>query len=98
MHFSDDDQTGCEPKIRCEKEVTNKCAWLNKTLLDMVAQDQDNSMELEVDITVEVQGQDPLEFPPLTEAIEDEPHPNNNDEYILQLQEELRRARVRIEE
>jgi hypothetical protein len=31
-------------------------------------------------------------------AIEDEPHPNDNVEYILQLQEELRRARVRIEE
>jgi hypothetical protein len=53
---SDDDQIGCEPEIRLEKEVTIECAWLNKTLLEMVAQVQDNSMELQVDITVEVQG------------------------------------------
>ena len=34
---SDDDQTGCKPEIRHEKEDTIKCAWLNNTLLDMVA-------------------------------------------------------------
>jgi hypothetical protein len=95
---SDDDQTGFEPEIRPEKEVTIKCAWPNKTLLGMVAQDQDNSMELQVDTIVEVQGQDSLEFPPLTEAIEDEPHPNDNAKHILQLQEELGIARARIEE
>jgi hypothetical protein len=95
---SDDDQIGCEPEIRREIEVAIKCAWLNKTLLAMVAQDQDNSTELQVDIAMEVQGQDPLEFLPLTEAIEDEPHPSDNTEHILQLQKELRRARARIEE
>jgi hypothetical protein len=72
---SDDDQTGCELEIRREKEVTIKCAWLDKTLLNMVGQDQKNSIELQVDIAVEIQGRDHLEFPPLTEAIEDEPHP-----------------------
>jgi hypothetical protein len=49
-----------------------------------------------VDIVVEVQGQDPLDFLPLIEAIEDEPHPNENAEHILQLQEELHRVRARI--
>jgi hypothetical protein len=62
----------------------------------MVAQDQDNSTKLQVDIVVEVQGQDPLDFLPLIEAIEDEPHPNENAEHILQLQEELHRVRARI--
>jgi hypothetical protein len=95
---SDDDQIGCEPEIRREKEDAIKCAWLNNTLLDMVAQDANNSKGLHVDITLEVQGQDPLEFLPYTEAIEDEPHPNDNAEQILQLQEELHIARVRIEE
>jgi hypothetical protein len=50
---SDDDQTGCEPKIRCEKEDAIKYAWLNNTLLDMVAQDKVNGTELHVDIAVE---------------------------------------------
>ena len=36
---SDDDQTGYEPEIKHEKEVTIKCAWLDKTLLNMVMQD-----------------------------------------------------------
>ena len=63
----------------------------------MVAQDQDNSMELQVDIAVEVQGQDPLEFLPLIKVIEDEPNSNDNAEYILQLQEELHRAGAKIE-
>jgi hypothetical protein len=44
--LSDDDQIGCESKVRREKEVTIKSTWLDKTLLDMVAQDQENSMEL----------------------------------------------------
>jgi hypothetical protein len=39
-----------------------------------------------------------LEFLPHAEAIEKEPHPNDNAEHILELQEELRRARARIEE
>jgi hypothetical protein len=39
-----------------------------------------------------------LEFLPHTEAIEEEPHPNDNAKKILELQEELRRARARIEE
>jgi hypothetical protein len=95
---SDDDKTGCEPEIRREKEDTIKCAWLNNTLLDMVVQDEVNGTELHVDITVEVQGQDPLEFLPHAKAIEEEPHPNDNVELILELQEELRRARARIEE
>jgi hypothetical protein len=95
---SDDDQTRCEPEIRREKEDAIKCAWLNNTLLDMVAQDEVNGTELHVDIVVEVQGQDPLEFLPHVEAIEEEPHPNDNAEHILELQEELRRARARIEE
>jgi hypothetical protein len=95
---SDDDQIGYEPEIRCEKEDAIKCAWLNNTLLDMVAQDKVNSMELHVDIAVEVQGQDPLEFLPLAEVIEEEPHSNDNVKHILELQEELHRARARIEE
>jgi hypothetical protein len=95
---SDYDQTGCEPEVRCEKEVTIKCAWLDKTLLIMVVQDQEHNMELQVDITMEIQGQDPLEFPPPTEANEEEPHPKDNVEHILQLQEELDKASARIEE
>jgi hypothetical protein len=51
---SDDDQTGCEPEIRREKEDVIKCAWLNNTLLDMVAQDKINSTEIHVEITIEV--------------------------------------------
>jgi hypothetical protein len=51
---SDDDQTGCEPEIRREKEDVIKCAWLNNTLLDMVAQDEVNSTEIHVEIVVEV--------------------------------------------
>jgi hypothetical protein len=51
---SDDDQTWCELEIRREKEDAIKCAWLNNTLLDMVAQDKVNSTELHVDIAVEV--------------------------------------------
>jgi hypothetical protein len=51
-----------------------------------------------VEIPVEVQGQEPLEFLPHTEAIEEEPHPNDNAKHILELQEELHRARARIEE
>jgi hypothetical protein len=96
--LSDDDQTGCEPEIRREKEDVIKYAWLNNTLLDMVAQDEVNSTEIHVEIVVEVQGQEPLEFLPHTEANEEEPHPNDNAKHILELQEELRRARVSIEE
>jgi hypothetical protein len=33
-----------------------------------------------------------------SKAIEDEPHPSDNAKHILQLQEELGRARARIEE
>jgi predicted RNase H-like nuclease (RuvC/YqgF family) len=88
----------CKPEVKHEKEVTIKCAWLDKTLLDMVAQDQEHSIELQVDIAVEIQGQDPLEFPLPTEAIEEEPHPKDNAKHILQLQEELSKARARIEE
>ena len=51
-----------------------------------------------MDIAVEVQGQDPLESLPHSEAIEEEPHPNDNVEHILELQGELCRIRVRIEE
>jgi hypothetical protein len=43
---SGDDQTRCESKVRCEKEVRIKCAWLDRTLLNMVVQDQEHSMEL----------------------------------------------------
>jgi hypothetical protein len=64
----------------------------------MVAHNEVNSTELHLDIAVDVQGQDPLEFLPLAEAIEDKPYPNDNVEHILQLQEELRRAKARIEE
>jgi hypothetical protein len=39
-----------------------------------------------------------LEFLPHTEVNEGEPHPNDNTKHILELQEELRRARARIEE
>ena len=95
---SDDDQTGCEPKIRHEKEDIIKSAWLDNTLLDMVVQNEVNSTELHVDITMEVQGQDPLEFLPHIEALEEEPHPNDNVKHILELQEELRRTRATIEE
>jgi hypothetical protein len=56
---SDDDQTRYEPEVRHEKEVIIKCAWLDKTLLDMVAQDQEHSMELQVDIAMEILGQVP---------------------------------------
>ena len=95
---SDDDQTGCESEIRREKEGTIKSAWLTKHLLDILEQDKVNSTELHVDITMEVQGQDPLEFLPHIEALEEEPHPNDNVEYNLKLEEELRRARATIEE
>jgi hypothetical protein len=95
---SDDVLTGCEPEIRCEKGDVIKCAWLNNTLLDMVVQDEVKSTELHVEIAVEVQGQEPLEFLLHTEAIEEEPHPNDNAKHILELQEELCRARARIEE
>jgi hypothetical protein len=95
---SDDDQTRYEPEIRREKEDGIKCAWLNNTLLDMVAQDEVNSTELHVEIAMDVQGQEPLEFLPHTKANEEEPHPNDNAKHILELQEELRRARARIEE
>jgi hypothetical protein len=64
----------------------------------MVAQDEVNSIEIHVEIAVEVQGQEPLEFLPHAETIEEEPHPNDNAKHILELQEELRRARARIEE
>jgi hypothetical protein len=73
---SDDDQTGYEPEIRHEKEDIIKCAWLNNTLLDMVAQDEVHSTEIHVEIAVEVQGQEPLEFLPHTEVNEEEPHLN----------------------
>ena len=63
----------------------------------MVAQDEVNGTELHVDIAMEVQGQYPLEFLSYAEVIEEEPHPNDNAEHILELQEELCR-RVRIEE
>jgi hypothetical protein len=66
---SDDDQTGCEPEIKHEKEDAIKCVWLNNTLLDMVVQDEVNGMELHVDIAVEVQEQDPLEFLPHAEGL-----------------------------
>jgi hypothetical protein len=95
---SDDDQIGYEPEIRREKEDTIKCAWLNNTLLDMVVQDEVNGTKLHVDIAMEFQGQDPLEFLPHVEGIEEESHPNDNVEHFLELQEELRRARARIEE
>ena len=64
----------------------------------MVPQDKVNSTELHVDIPTEVQGQDPLEFLRHTEALEEEPHPNDNVKHILELQEELRRAQATIEE
>ena len=54
--LSDDDQTRYESEIRREKEGAIKSAWLNKALLDMVAQDKVNSTELHVDITMEVEG------------------------------------------
>jgi hypothetical protein len=46
---SDDDLTGCEPEIRLEEKDVIKCAWLNNTLLDMVAQDEVKSIELHVE-------------------------------------------------
>jgi hypothetical protein len=95
---SDDDQTRCESQIRLEKEDVIKCAWLNNALLDMVAQDEVNSIEIHVEVAVEVQGQEPLEFLPHAEANKEEPHPNDNAKHILKLQEELCRARARIEE
>jgi hypothetical protein len=95
---SDDDQTRCESEIRREKEGTIKSAWLTKHLLDMVEQDEVNSTKLHVDITMEVEGQDRLEILPHTEALEEEPHPNDNVEHNLEVEEELRRARATIEE
>ena len=68
------------------------------TLLNIVAQDEVKGIELHVGIPVEVQGQDSLEFLLHIGAIEEEPHSNDNVEYILELQEELRRTRARIEE
>jgi hypothetical protein len=64
----------------------------------MVVQDEVNGTKLHVDIAMEFQGQDPLEFLPHVEGIEEESHPNDNVEHFLELQEELRRARARIEE
>jgi hypothetical protein len=95
---SNDDQTGCVSKARHEKEVTIKCVWLDSTLLDMAAQDQEHNMELQVDIAMEIQGQDPFEYSPLTDVIQVEPHYQGNVKYILQLEEELCRIRATIEE
>ena len=39
-----------------------------------------------------------MEFFPHIEALEEEPHPNDNVKHNLQLEEELRRARATIEE
>jgi hypothetical protein len=61
---SDDDQTGCAPEVRCEKESGIKCAWLNSTLMDMVAQDEEHKNELQVDIAKEIHGEDLLRNPP----------------------------------
>lgn len=96
---SDDDrQTGCEPEIRREKESQIKSAWLTKHMLDMVDQDEVNSTELHVDITMEVEGQDRLEILPHTEALEEERHPNDNVGRNFEVEEELRRAQATIEE
>ena len=95
---SDDDQTRYESEIRREKEGAIKSAWLNKALLNIVVQDKVNNTKLHVEITMEVQGQDPLEFLLHTEALEEEPHPNNNVKHILKFQEELRRTWKTIEE
>ena len=82
---SDDDLIECLPKIRREKKDVIKCAWLNYTLLDMVAQDEVKSTELHVEIAIEAQGQESLAFLPHSKAIEEEPHPNNNAKHILEL-------------
>jgi hypothetical protein len=60
---SDDDQTGCAPEVQHEIESGIKCAWLNSTLMDMVAQDEAHKSDLHVDIATEIQGQD-LPGPP----------------------------------
>jgi hypothetical protein len=51
----------------------------------MVAQDEVNSTEIHVEIAVEVQGQESLEFLPHIEANEEEPRPNDNAKHILEL-------------
>jgi hypothetical protein len=61
---SDDDQTGYTPEVRHEKESEIKCAWLNSTSMDMVAQDEEHKSDLQVDIAMEIQGQDLLGTPP----------------------------------
>ena len=95
---SDDDQIGCELEIRCEKEDVIKYAWSNNILLDIVVQDEVNSTEIHVEIAMEVQEQEPLEFLLHIEANEEEQHPNNNAKHILELQEELCRVQARIKE
>ena len=55
-------------------------------------------MELQIDIAMVYQGQDPFEFPPPTEMIQEEPHSKDNVEYILRLKQELGRAKTSIEE
>jgi hypothetical protein len=60
---SDDDQIGYVPEVRCQKKVTIKCTWLDNALLDMVVQDEEQSMELHVDIATEYQGEGPFKSP-----------------------------------
>jgi hypothetical protein len=64
----------------------------------MAVQDQEQSMELQVDIAMEYQGEDPLVSPPPIEVIQEEPRSKDDVEYMLQLEEKLDRTRAKIEE
>jgi hypothetical protein len=72
------------------KESKSKCAWLDRTLLGMAAQEHDYPMELLVDIAMEYQKHDPL--------VQKELEFQGNADYILCLEEELKRSRATIEE
>jgi hypothetical protein len=86
---SDDDQIGCAPEVRCEKESGIKCTWLNSTLMDMVAQDEEHKSDLQVDIAMEIQGKDLFGTSPPIEFIGEQSHSRDNRAYVLQLEEEL---------
>jgi hypothetical protein len=95
---SDDDQTRCLLEGRREKEIAIKCTWLDNTLLNMALQDQYQGRKLHEDIAMEYQEQDSFVFSPPTEVIQQEPHSQDNVEYILRLEEELGKTRATIEE
>ena len=80
--YSDDNQIEYMPEVWREKESGIKCTWLNSTSMDMVAQDEEHRIDLQVDIAMEIQGQDLVEPPPI-EFIGKESHSRDNPTYVL---------------